>query len=334
MAVGVHDRAFMPPEWAEHERTWMIYPPAVYEGAASLEAARAAWCAVARAVAGHEPVAMAVRPEDAAAARADLGGAVELVEMALDDAWARDVAPSFVRSHGHLLAVDWAFNGWGGQSWARWDHDDQVAGEVARHLGVPRERASILNEGGGIEVNGSDAVLVTETVQLDPGRNGPGARDAVEGELRRLLGVSEVRWLARGLAGDYEEFGTRGHVDLVAKFVAPDVALYHDQRNANHPDHALSRATREALEAWGYEAVPLPAPAREEVGGRTCDWSYVNCYFVNGGLVAGTFEDAADDEALAVLRSLSPRREVVAVDARTLFALGGGVHCVTQQQPR
>ena len=324
----------MPAEWAPHTATWMIFPPAVYSGEVTLNEARSAWSEVARTVARFEPVHMAVRAEDFNDALALLGDTVELVTMELDDAWARDVTPSFVTRNEELLAIDWRFNGWGAQRWASWSRDDAIARAVGEHLGIESWRSSLVNEGGGIEVNGAGSLLATETVQLDPERNGHLSRTEVEAHLKEALGVRKVVWFNRGLGGDYEEFGTRGHVDLLAKFVDTNRAVFHDQRNERHPDFEISAQVRATLEAADIEAVGLRAPSRLTVGGRLCDWSYVNCSFVNGGLVVGVYDDAADEGALEVLRSLLPDREVVAVDAKVLFALGGGVHCITQQQPR
>jgi agmatine deiminase len=313
----------------------MCFPPAAYNESISLPAVRESWAAVARAVAQFEPVSMLVTPTDRAQGQLVLGDEVTWVRSEIDDAWARDTVPSFVtNAEGILLAVDFTHNGWGRQEWATWGNDDALAERVAINLRVDRYRTEFVNEGGAIEVDGTGRLLVTKTVQLDPDRNGSITQDEAETVLRETLGVSNVTWFERGLSGDYEGFGTRGHVDLLAKFVAPGVAVYHDQRNQDHPDYAVSQALRETLVAAGIEAVALVAPQRTEIDGRTCDWSYVNCYFVNGGLVVGVYDDPSDDEALATLRNLLPGRTISTVDARALFALGGGVHCVTMQQPK
>jgi agmatine deiminase len=323
----------MPAEWSTHEATWMALPPAVYEGR-SLQEARRAWLNVANAVREFEPVKMLVDPKDTAAAATLAGDEIALIVADLDDAWARDSGPTFVRrSDGTLGAVDWTFNGWGTQSWASWQHDDLVARVVAANAGASRVRSAMVNEGGGIEVDGAGTVVITESVQRDPGRNPTWSRVDVERELAQTIGTTRVVWLERGLTGDYEPFGTRGHVDLLVKFVAPGVALYHDQVNPDHPDHVVSAAIRATLTDAGIEAVPLRAPATLTVGSRTCDYSYVNCYVVNGGVVLGTYGDREDTAAVSTLRTLWPGRRVVTVDARALFALGGGVHCITQQQP-
>src|SRR5699024_157873 len=127
-----------------------------------------------------------------------------------------DMGPTFVVSdEGRLGAVNWRFNGWGQQAWARWDNDQHVAARVAELAGAARIDSDLVNEGGGIQVDGQGTVLLTESVQLGSGRN-PGLTHAdVEAELARTLGTSHAIWFKRGLYRDYERFGTRGHVDIV-----------------------------------------------------------------------------------------------------------------------
>jgi len=323
----------MPAEWEIHRRTWMAFPVTAY-GARDAGSARRAWSEVARTIAEHEPVSMLVRPEDHSAARELLADSVEIVPAELDDAWARDIGPTFVRdASGAKVAIDWRFNGWGAQGWARWQNDDRAAQVIAEAAGVRAVRSEFVNEGGGIEVDGAGRLVVTETVQRDPHRNPGRSREELEAEFRTRLGVTSITWLTRGLHGDYLEFGTRGHVDLLVKFVAPGVAVYHRQSNPAHPDAAVSEEIAAALADAGIEAVPLVAPSRLDVDGRLCDWSYVNCYLANGVVVLGTYDDPADDAAASTLSDLLPGRKVVRVDARPLFALGGGVHCITQQEP-
>ncbi|MBC7292290.1 MAG: agmatine deiminase family protein [Actinotalea sp.] len=333
----------MPAEWEPHERTWMAWPAGGYtlgDTPGEAATARRAWAAVANAVAEYEPVTVVVAPHEEAAARRLLGEGVETVVLPLDDAWMRDIGPTFVRAaDGALAAVTWVFNGWGQQDWASWELDARVGTAVAGLAGVDRVASPLVNEGGGIHVDGRGTVLVTETVQRDPHRNPGWSREDVEAELSRTVGARHVVWLPRGLTRDSERFGTRGHVDILATFTPGGPVLLHDQRDPAHPDHDVTRQVREVLEAGVHadgtplRVVPLPAPRTLRDDAGWVDWSYVNHYVLNGAVVACAFDDPADDEAAAVLADAYPGREVVRVDARPLFDRGGGVHCITQQQP-
>lgn len=314
----------MPAETEPHTCTWMAWPSSGYTDG---DDAREAWAAVALAVAEFEPVRMVVDPAAGKDARRWLGGAVEYFEAPLDDAWMRDIGPTFVVGPDGLGAVDWVFNGWGGQSWATWERDAEIARRVAEWAGATIIGSDMVNEGGGIHVDGHGTVLVTETVQLDPERNPGWSRGDIEAELRRALGVREVVWLPRGLTRDYEEFGTRGHVDIVATFAAAKTVLVHAQDDPGHPDHAVTAAAKAAFPA-DWTVIDLPAPHGLEV-----DHSYVNHLVCNAGVVACTFDDPRDAAALDLLAAAYPGRRVIGVDARAIFARGGGIHCITQQEP-
>ncbi|MFI6943193.1 agmatine/peptidylarginine deiminase [Streptomyces sp. NPDC050418] len=336
----------MPAEWTPHERTWMAWPGPnpTFSSAAELAEAREAWATVARAVRRFEPVTMVHGPGQADTARELLGPDVELVERELDDAWMRDIGPTFVvDEEGRLAAVDWVFNGWGAQEWANWEHDAKIASHVADLAGVPVHGSLLVNEGGGLHVDGEGTVLLTETVQLGPERNPGWSREEVEAEIHARLGTTKAIWLKRGLTADYPPhgYGTLGHVDIVAAFAAPGVVVAHVQPDPAHPDHEPCRENiaflRTQTDAKGrpLEVVEVPAPTklRSEEGGWA-DYSYINHYLCNDGVVLCAFDDPRDEEAAEIFGGLFPDRTVTLVDARPIFAGGGGIHCITQQQPR
>jgi agmatine deiminase len=321
----------------------MAWPSGGYtlgDTAASADEAWTAWAAVANAIAEHEPLTMLVTPATMEEARHRLAAAVTLQPCALDDAWYRDTGPTFVLGpDGRLGAVNWTFNGWGGQEWATWDADAEASLVATRAAGAIGIDSPLVNEGGGIHTDGAGTFLVTATVQLDPGRNPGWKADGVEAELARTVGATKVIWLPRGLTRDSATYGTRGHVDLLATFSAPGRVLVHDQRDRSHPDFEVSRELVARLSAETdaagnpLQVTPLPAPVGLRDGTGFVDHSYVNHFVLNGAVVAGVFDDPADAEALELLADAYPGREVVPVDARPLFARGGGVHCITQQQP-
>ncbi len=276
-------------------------------------------------------------------ARADadrlLSGAVDVVEAPLDDFWMRDTGPTFVVDDetGEHGAVDWVFNGWGANAWSTWTRDAAIAATVARAAGVRRIPSLLVNEGGAIHVDGRGTVLVTETVQLDPRRNPYADRARVEEELTRTIGATDVVWLPRGLTRDYDGLGTRGHVDMVAAFAGAqtDTILLHAQPDAGHPDHLV-------MPVIGERSRRPPTPRswssrrRRRSPTRAVRWTGTTSthVVVNGAVVACGFgEPGADDRARGILADVYPGREVRTVDARAVFARGGGLHCITQQQP-
>jgi agmatine deiminase len=297
--------------------------------------ARSTWAAVANAIGRFEPVNMLCEAEDLELARVFLDESVELIAAELNDAWMRDIGPTFVKSAtGALAGVNWVFNGWGAQAWASWDKDVKIAGRINELIQVETIDSPLINEGGGIHVNGSGVVLLTDTVQLGEGRNSNLSREQVEQEIHAKLGTYKAIWLKRGLTRDYDEFGTRGHIDIVACFADENTVLYHNQEDPNHPDFLVSQEVRETLEAAGnFNLVPVAAPKtlRDEEG--FVDYSYINHYIVNGAVILCGFDDPNDGRAIATMQKVYPGREIVLVDARPLFERGGGIHCITQQQP-
>ncbi len=334
----------MPAETAPQERIWMAFPPRssyLADDPDAADAARTAWSAVANAAARFEPVTMVVDPADAETARRYLDNdTIDIVQAPLDDAWMRDIGPTFVLDgDGNLGAVDWVFNGWGQQDWARWEHDSKIGAFVADQAGVPVVSSPMVNEGGAIHVDGRGTALVTESVQLEPGRNPGWTKEQVEAELARTIGATHVVWVPRGLYRDSQRFGTRGHIDIVATIPSPGRLLVHMQNDQSHPDYAISRDILAVLRdstdvtgsAWEIVEIPAPTVVRDDEG--WVDYSYINHLVVNGGVIGCAFDDPHDDVAAELLAQAYPDREVVMVPARDIFAGGGGVHCITQQQP-
>lgn len=326
----------MPPEWEKHEQTWVAFPTAGYtlgDTAGEHEAARTTWANVANQASEFEKVTVVVNPGDESIAKKYLSGQIELLPIPLDDAWIRDSGPTFVVDNGQLGAVNWVFNGWGSQGWAEFGKDAKLASAVASHVSATQIDSELVNEGGGIHISADGTVLLTETVQLGKGRNPTWSKEQVEQEIHQRLGTSKAIWLKRGLTRDYEEFGTQGHVDIVACFAPDGRVLYHDQKNPNHPDYQVSSEVRETFIRAGLEVVSIPAPDTLSDHEGYVDYSYINHYVLNNGVLLCSFDDPRDKEAKAILREVYPGREIVLVDAKELFKRGGGIHCITQQQP-
>ncbi|SIS23975.1 agmatine deiminase family protein [Williamsia sterculiae] len=333
----------MPAETAPQDRIWMAFPVARTYGEAEtdFEAARATWAAVANAIVDVEPVTMLVDPSERDQATRLLSSAVDVEYVHLNDGWIRDIGPTFVHADdGSVAAVTWTFNGWGRPVEHPHSHDALVARTVAGLAGVPIVESSLVNEGGGIHVDGRGTVLATRTVQLDPMRNPRLTAADVEAEFARTLGATDVIWFGRGLTGDYGPAGTKGHVDICVTLPSPGRALVHTQHDPEHPDHILSQEFRRSLEYHrsDWDIVELPAPRTLTDAHGFNDWSYVNHLVVGGegsdsAVIACSFGDPNDEAAQEILADVYPGRRVLAVDARPIFDRGGGIHCITQQQP-
>ncbi len=334
----------MPPEWARHERTWMEFPPANTtfgdDPDGELGHYRRVWTDVTNAIAEFEPVFLICDVGDADAARALVDPSVTICETPIDECWFRDSGPTFVtHPDGRLGAVNWRFNGWGQQEFCVWEDEQHVAAFAAELAGAELIGSSMVNEGGGIHVDGEGTVMATRTVQLDPYRNPDWTGEQVEAELESSLGVEKVIWLPRGLTKDYKRFGTRGHVDIVAAWVRPGLLVAHSQPDRDHPDFEVCKENlgilRGSTDARGrqLEVVEIEAPTVTHADGDIVDWSYINHYVCNGAVILCSFDDPRDEDAASTLSCAYPGRKVTLVEARPIFECGGGIHCITQQQP-
>jgi agmatine deiminase len=330
------DGFVMPAEWAPHSRCWMAWPCRSDLWGERLAAARQAHAEIAQAIAEFEPVTMLARPELTAEASLRCGQGISVLPMAYDDAWTRDTGPNFVTDGaGRLAGVAWRFNGWGERSPA-WQQDAALARAILERIGARRYEAPIVLEGGAIHVDGEGTCLACAASLLDPKRNPGLSRDDIEAALRDYLGVETVIWLEEGLVDDV----TGGHVDNLACFVRPGVVLALTSRDANDDNHPILedslgrlRAARDA-KGRSLEVLEVLQPAkRTRPDGRRLTLSYVNMYVANGAVILPTFEDPMDERARVVAAAAFPGREIVQVDASVLVHGGGGIHCITQQQP-
>jgi len=232
------DGFHMPPEWAPHAGCWMGWPCNEETFGATMEAARDAYAAVARAIARFEPVTMFANPEHAADAGARCGDGVSVVEMPLSDSWMRDTGPTFVTDgKGGIAGVDWRFNAWGG-NYAEYRRDEAVAGAVLERLGLARYPAPIVMEGGALHTDGAGTAVTTTSVPLHDNRNPGLARADAKAVFRDWLGATRTIWLELALEHD----DTDGHVDNLACFLAEGaVAAMEPGEAGDEMDAALAR---------------------------------------------------------------------------------------------
>jgi agmatine deiminase len=348
----------MPAEFAPHSGCWILWPERPDNWRAGAQPAQRAFTEVAAAIARFEPVTVGVSSGFFEYARAQLPPPVRVVEISHDDAWMRDVGPTFVTGKkGQKRGVDWRFNAWGGLRnglYFPWDQDDAVAHKVLEIEGCDRYRAPLINEGGAIHVDGQGTALVTEECLLNPNRNPELTRQQIEDHLKAYLGVRMVIWVGAGVIADE----TNGHVDNLACFVKPGVVMLHWTDNTRDPQYAVSADALERLKAardargrrLRVIKLPMPGPLevtpaeaagvltretsqKREVGARLAA-SYVNFYIANRGIVMPLLDSKTDKLAAARLKRAFPGRKVVGVPAREILLGGGNIHCITQQVPR
>ena len=325
---------FMPPEWAPHIRTWMMWPcrDGLWD---DMQTAREAYRDVAHAIRAFEPLTMVVRPEDAAGARALLGSDIDLMESPIDDSWCRDAGPCFLTDgKGGRAGVSFRFNAWGGK-YDPYDGDDAVADAILDAADVRSYASSLIAEGGGISVDGEGSVLTTRSCFPNANRNPDWTEAQIEAELKEMLGADKVIWLP----GDSYDTETDGHVDGIAAFVAPGHVLMEGTGNPDHFMYEVNLANLEAMDqqtdAKGREIQITVIPDAETVESDSEKFcrSYVNSYLVNGGVIMPAYGIKEDALVRETFETLFPDREVAMVDIKAIAPGGGGIHCITQQEP-
>jgi agmatine deiminase len=347
----------MPGEFEPHSGCWIAWPERSDNWRLGAKPAQEAYAAVAEAISASEPVTVAVSDGQFEHCRSVLPPSIRVVEISTDDAWIRDMGPTFlVNGKGGRRGIDWHFNAWGGLHgglYFPWDKDERVAPKVLEIEGAERYRAPIVLEGGSIHVDGKGTVMATEECLLNPNRNPELSREEIEQVLFDYLGTEKMIWLGQGVYNDE----TNGHVDNLACFARPGVVLLTFADDESDPQYAISRDAEERLtrstDAQGrhIEVVRLPSPgpiaiSEEEAEGvdavegslprRAGDRlaaSYANFYLGTSRIVFPELDERFDQQAAEVLRGCFPDREVVGVPAREILLGGGNIHCITQQVP-
>ena len=353
------DGFLMPGEFEPHSGTLMIWPERPGSWPYGAKAARRAFAEIAAALAKQETVYMLAGKSCIEDARAHLPPQVNIVEMESDDAWARDVGPTFVvNGSGAVRGIDWRFNAWGGTYdglYPNWGKDDAVAAAFCRELGMDYyDAGTFVLEGGSIHSDGESTVLATEACLLSPGRNPGLSKTEIEQMLREFLSAEKIIWLPHGIYGDE----TNEHVDNICAFIRPGEVVLAWTEDQDDPQYSFSREDLAVLErerdAKGrrflVHRLPLPQnpvcitqedldgfvfePGEDtrEAGERLAA-SYVNFYIGNGIVLVPQFGDPNDAKAVELLQSCFPERKAVPVYARDIIVGGGNIHCITQQIP-
>ena len=321
-----------PPEWAPHAAMWTAWPSHADLWQDNLAPARAAIGEMVRALAAGEPVTVLVANDEAEAdARAVLlavptAHPIAARRQPFGDIWLRDTgAIVLADGQGGRAAAGFRFNGWGGKYLL--DGDDAVAAAMASALDLPFAAHDWVLEGGAIDVDGTGLAVTTEQCLLNPNRNPGMDRADIEARLAADLGIARLLWLGEGLAGDH----TDGHVDNLARFVAPGRLAIPVPDGADDPNAAAYHDAAARARAFGLEVVPLPSPGRVEADGEIVAASYMNFIVGNAAVVVPTHDRPNDTAAVAAVAALFPGRRAIGVPSAAVLTGGGSFHCITQQ---
>ena len=372
------DGYHMPAEFEKHKGTIMIWPVRPGSWPYGGIAAKKVFTCIARRIALHERMYMLVDNEHMREAEeyifkvwddreagytADMQESIranlKLVQMESDDAWARDVGPTYVVNNGHVRGVNWKFNAWGGEYdglYASWDKDDRVASSFCSYLHQDYYDASpFVLEGGAIHTDGQGTVIVTERCLLSPGRNPGLTKEEIENNLKKYLGARKIIWIPYGIYNDE----TNEHVDNVCAFTSPGHVVLAWTDDMDDPQYRMSSADLEILEnetdargrkievhkvyipknpvcitEYELSGFTFEEGEDEREAGERLAASYVNFYITNGGVLIPQFGDVMDEPALKAIGSLFEGRKVYPIYARDIIVGGGNIHCITQQIPQ
>lgn len=336
-----------PAEWTRHAATWISWPrPEGISFPGRYQECIDNIVEVIRAIVAFEPLRLNVPNIDyeeivraRLAVRKVPTRRMRFHHIRTNECWTRDHGPAFVtrvrRDVRETAIVDWDYNAWGGK-YPPFDADDAVPTRVGEALGLPVFSPGIVMEGGAVDFNGAGTVMTTTSCLLNANRNPALSKAEIEHYLREYYGQRHIVWLGDGIAGD----DTDGHIDDLARFIDERtivIGVEDDPRDANFKALRDNRRRLDTLrdqDGRRFEIVELPMPRPVVHRQQRLPATYMNFYFVNGGLLVPTFGDARRDEkALGILQQRLPKRQVVGIDCRSLIWGLGAMHCLTQQQP-
>ncbi|WP_461205259.1 agmatine deiminase family protein [Clostridium sp. DL1XJH146] len=330
---------YMPAEWQQHKATIIEWP--VKESMCwpqNYKEVIGGYASVVKSIAQFEPVVVIASENTKEEVYTYCGEMPSIVVIPHNDAWARDNGPTFViNNQNEITGLSWNFNAWG-EKYFPYDLDNEVASKLIEHLNIPCIEVPIVLEGGSFHVDGEGTLLSTKQCLLNANRNPDLSREEIEEVIKKQLNISKIIWLNKGLYGDE----TDGHIDNIACFTKAGTVLIQTCYDEQDPNYYITKENLEILkntkDAKGrsLEIIEIPNPPTRYYEGERLTLSYLNFYFVNGGIILPVFgEDAeeTDKEAEAILRRVFPERKIIKVDGMSLIKEGGNVHCITQQIP-
>jgi len=340
---------YYPPEWTKQRTVWLSFPhnqadwEADIEGHSRFELIRGFYFRLIEMILDYQSVSL-IFPD--AGLQRQYQKELELLshkKFNLDiyviknnDIWIRDYGPFFVKNPTQETEIlNYKFNCWG-QKFAAWDFDDLVPMEMSQRLGYKQYEHSLVMEGGSLEFNGDGVILTTKQCLLNTNRNPHLQQVDIEANLKEAFNIEEIIWLERGLEGDH----TDGHIDDFARFIDYNKVILCQADNTKDENYQHLLASKEELLGWQHpskqyklDIIDLPLPTCMSLAGERLPNSYANFIFVNEALIVPVFACDEDQQALEILQKAMPDRKILSIDARVLIQEGGGLHCMSKQEP-
>ena len=333
---------YMPAEWYQHECCWMQWPTEFFPINATsswshfdLDKGRLAWANVANAISRFEKLKMIVHPNDYKSALNLLDKNIEILQTPIDDAWCRDTGAIFLLNEKNQLGgVDSDFNCWGYKE--NFEQDDKVAKFMINEANATYFKNDMVLEGGSIHVNGQGTLITTEQCLLHENRNPHLSKDDIENNLKKFFGVTKIIWLKHGT-----DEGTNGHIDNVACFSGTGTILAMTCSDKEDTYYDLLSENLEILKTSvdqdnnPLKIVELEMSKKRLIPDDDEPSSYINFYIANDAVIFPIFgDDVADQNAMKIIKSQFPNRQIVCLDGHDILMGGGNIHCITQQQPK
>ncbi len=332
--LGFHQ----PAEWEPHTACWLAWPSHRELWLEHLEAVQSEFVDLCKAIAPSENLEILVLDEASEQTARDRLGDLpaRLHRIPFGDIWMRDIAPIFTvwAARSKLAALNFIWNGWGGKYLL--EHDDRVAVRIAKSLDVRTFNFPWILEGGAVEVDGQGTCLTTRQCLLNENRNPHMSQAEIEAELCGALGVEKILWLERGLLNDH----TDGHIDTIARFVAPGVVTCMCAQDSDDPNSEVLAEIAAQLRAFTdardrkLEVIEIPSPGLVlDPDGEIMPASYLNFYIANDRIVVPIYDSKSDEKAVEAITACFRDRQTIGLSAKHILLGGGAFHCITQQQP-
>ncbi len=339
----------LPAEWEPHEATWIAWPHNKNDWPGKFSSIKWVYAEIVKNISFGEKVRIIVQSKNHKLkaenvlkfANADLSN-IEFFIKKTNRGWLRDSAPFFVKDKKSIIVVDFKFN-----AWAKYDDhklDNTIPRFISNKLNLKNvtaqqnEKAVVL-EGGAVDANGKETLITTEECLLDQQvqvRNPGFTKQDYFEVFKNYLGIINVMWLGKGIAGD----DTHGHVDDLCRFVNDDtVVLVREEKSSDINYHPLNENKERLQNIYlpndsKLNVVELPMPSPVIFKGRRLPASYANFYISDYAVLVPTFNDPNDRIALGILSDLFPGRKVIGIHSVDLVWGLGTIHCLTKEQPK